>query len=441
MNIFVPGAYTWGNKGDAALVVGFLDWLRTDYAADHIEITSFTPELDGDRYGVPAHHMVVRPMAIWRRAADFVASRIPGLRHLLSRYRLACARISYVWLPVWVVMYRRAPRVASILGARSLWRLTRSIDRADFVFTVPGGYLLAPREVDDWWLYHVPNIYLAKALGKSVVLGPSSIGPFATGHKRAAAKLLSYVDLIVLREELSRSFLSELGVNEDIVTISPDIAFRHRPGPMSNLGEAVLEQIAQLRRDEHGGVVGVSVRHHTFPGSLSPEADFARYIDAVESTLVALSGDGAQVVIFSQTEEDWVVSNLLSDALSSRGIRHLLADRDLTPSDLQRLYGEIDLLIGTRMHANILALTMGTPVVAIAYEPKTMGILQSIGLSEWGVWIDEVRSDSLLEISRAAWKERGPLRFRVQAAQGELQGRFAEIADQVRTRLRIDVDD
>lgn len=434
MKIFVPGAYTWGNKGDAALVNGFLEWLRADFSASEVELTSFTPALDQQHYGVRVHHMVVRPMALWRRGADIALSRSARLRFLLSRYRLLAARVSYLWIPIWVSMYRKAPSIARLLGFRSLWSLTRSIDSADLVFTVPGGYLLAPREVDDWWLYHVPNIFLAKALGRPVILGPSSIGPFAPGHKKAAARLLANVDLIILREELSRPFVAELGVREHSILVSPDIAFRHAPDALGAAGTRLRREISDARRTREG-VVGVSVRQHSFPGSMQPKADFARYLGAVEEALAQLYLDGALVVVFSQTEEDWAVSQLLSSMLSKRSVPHILADPSLTPSDLQRLYGELDLLVGTRMHANILALTMGTPVVAIAYEPKTMGILRSIGLEDWGVWIDEVDSETMVERSMAAWSDRLDRRTAVRAAQAGLDDKFSQVAGEVSSRL------
>lgn len=434
--IFAPGAYTWGNKGDAALVTAFLRWLKEDFKAEEVELTSFTPAGDASRYGVVVHHMVVRPMNFGRRATEFLFSTSATLRAGLTRYRLLQAKLSYSWLPAWVRLYRAAPRIARFVGRRSLYTLTKRIDESRFVFTVPGGYLLAPRNVDDWWLYHVPNIRLGKLLGKKVILGPSSIGPFADSHKAAAARLLADVDGIIIREERSRQYLREAKVPESLVLRSPDIAFLHDPVEPSALGEEVLRTLRRLK-SRHTGLVGVSVRHHTFPAHDHPDEMFRTYMDAISESLAMLSLNGAGIVLVSQTEEDVSTTQDLASLLRRRDVPFVQADPGLTPSDLQRLYGELDLLIGTRMHANILALTMGTPVVGIAYEPKTIGILESIGLEQWGLWIDAVGDGHLEALVDKAWASRAETRASVKHGTASIRDQFKDVAQLVIDRFEL----
>ncbi len=40
----------------------------------------------------------------------------------------------------------------------------------------------------------------------------------------------------------------------------------------------------------------------------------------------------------------------------------------------------MDLFLGTRLHSNIFALVAGVPVVAVAYQYKTFGLMEMIGL-------------------------------------------------------------
>ena len=44
-----------------------------------------------------------------------------------------------------------------------------------------------------------------------------------------------------------------------------------------------------------------------------------------------------------------------------------------------KTYGGISLLLGMRMHSNIIAATQGVPFVAVAYEYKTQGIARDLG--------------------------------------------------------------
>ena len=47
------------------------------------------------------------------------------------------------------------------------------------------------------------------------------------------------------------------------------------------------------------------------------------------------------------------------------------------------MYGCLDLLVGTRFHSVIFAMTASVPVLAIEYEHKTSGIMHDLGLDEW----------------------------------------------------------
>ncbi len=63
----------------------------------------------------------------------------------------------------------------------------------------------------------------------------------------------------------------------------------------------------------------------------------------------------------------------------------------------------------TRLHAGILALRLGSPLLAIAYQPKVNDVLESVGLSKSIVGIDRV--DTLSERIREV--ERVPGSFRL----------------------------
>ena len=64
--------------------------------------------------------------------------------------------------------------------------------------------------------------------------------------------------------------------------------------------------------------------------------------------------------------------------------RTFLVIDDLSPNQLAELYGAAKLVIATRFHAVVLAITGGTPVIAIPYfGVKTQGSLSDLGLSEY----------------------------------------------------------
>ena len=63
-----------------------------------------------------------------------------------------------------------------------------------------------------------------------------------------------------------------------------------------------------------------------------------------------------------------------------------------------KVYGEIDLLLGMRMHSNILAATQSTPFAAIAYEYKTEGISKQLSMEKYCIRCENVNESRLIKI-------------------------------------------
>ena len=79
---------------------------------------------------------------------------------------------------------------------------------------------------------------------------------------------------------------------------------------------------------------------------------------------------------------------------------------EYSPRQLSSIYGNMDIHIGTRMHSNILAMLSGTPVVAIQYEFKTSGLMDSIGLNDFVVDVNQIDPESLIHLVEKAISEK-----------------------------------
>lgn len=462
VEVLAPGFYTWKNKGDVALIQAFARWLDDAYGRAHVTFTSFDPPGDEARLGLPMIDMATRPERPVHRWTARVAGRLGPARSALVGARISGFAATAVLLRGWARLHRRDPALAAKIAPAHLSRLARAIDRADVVVAVPGGYLNAPKRTDDWWLFHLTTLLLARELGKPPVLGPCSLGPYAGVHARIAREALSRCDAILLREARSAEILDALGVPARLVHETPDMAFRFDAEPLSVEGVAVLERVRAFARGVDGSgrvavsdgvaarsddtatvhrgdtaargddaaqpaggapLVGVSVRPHHYPGHADGPAMQRRYLEALAGSVRQLADrDGVRIVVVPQTGSDLVIGRELGALL---GPAALVLEDDLTPSDLQALYAELRLLVGTRMHANILALGVGVPVVGIAYEPKTAGILEQLGLGDWAIPIDAVDDGRLERLVRERWDD---------ADRGAHQAR--EAADAARERLR-----
>jgi polysaccharide pyruvyl transferase WcaK-like protein len=56
---------------------------------------------------------------------------------------------------------------------------------------------------------------------------------------------------------------------------------------------------------------------------------------------------------------------------------------DYTPEEIEGIFGQMSLLIGTRMHSLILAAAVNTPMIAIAYESKVGAFMERINQGKW----------------------------------------------------------
>jgi colanic acid/amylovoran biosynthesis protein len=128
--------------------------------------------------------------------------------------------------------------------------------------------------------------------------------------------------------------------------------------------------------------------------------------------------------------DDPAVSRLVRErCLSSQDVEVLEDDLDL--AELRNLYEGLDLLVGTRMHANLLAMTTGVPVVAIAYEAKTQGIMEQLGLERYVIDISRLRTDELISLVAQAWERRQALREHVRGRLGPLRRQALEWLEEV----------
>jgi len=386
IRVFAPGAYAYRNKGDATLVLAFIAWLRTAFEDPEITLTSFEPS-DSMHYGVPVLEMATRPMRPLKLAGHRIGGRVPGVRRLIPRLVHAYTTTVCRLLRGWASVYRSQPEIAARLAPPHILRLARAIDAADLVITIPGGFLLAPALADDWWLFHLPTLELARALGKPVVLSPCSIGPFAGFHRAVAGRFLRGCERMYVREEWSRDYVLGLGVSPERVAYCPDLAFMFGDGDVESIEPIELPGVDS---GEDRPLLGISVRWHSFPGADDPRAKRRLYMKALADTADSIvEHHGARVVIVPQTLEDLKAGRELYREISNRGDVVLLED-DLSPAELRRVYARCRILLGTRMHANILAMGVNTPVAAIAYQPKTTGIMAVMGLDDWVLSIDDV---------------------------------------------------
>ena len=248
----------------------------------------------------------------------------------------------------------------------------------------------------------------AQNLGVRYALVGHTLGPVETRLGRALMRrVVNGASLVVVREELSAAFVNdELGLNlGDRLAVSPDVAFVTEPAD----ADRVRDLVGCHARDERVAILVPRSYHHR-----DDVRDSRLVGELVRLGRLALHTSMATVVlVFSQClgptaiEDDRIIARRVAAA----DPRFRLVEDDLAPAEVAQLFSMSRFVVAVRLHAVILALSVGTPVHAIEYfTNKTRGVLASFGLDEHWSEFDSFDAERALgQISQLIESARGQL--------------------------------
>lgn len=271
---------------------------------------------------------------------------------------------------------------------------------ADLVISTGGTYLvdyynLTPRIVD----YRITQL-----LNKPLVLYTQTIGPFANRkYRRVLRILLNKAELILLRDKESKENLVDIGVTEPPLVVSADAVFSLTiPG---DLNDARNVSYPRKRRP----AIAISVREWHHFRNCSSEDGMRRYLKAIRGAVCSLvQRHGADVTFLSTCQgipeyhtDDSEVAQQVYSSLPTTVQQKVTVDNGFyKPTRLQDRIKAYDFVIATRLHMGILSLTVGTPVLPIAYEPKTTQLFRRMGLASWVTDIEDIDTSFINKLDR-----------------------------------------
>ena len=349
LRALVVNAYTMGNWGDTAITEGLIDALR----------------LAG--FG----HVSLAPVD-WRtrEAGRIMADADQIVPPLANLYDVPHAlRMSKPSTLAWVM--------SRIVRARLGWppdQATASYHTADLVVSVGGGFLGGAKAGAN--LVKVANIQAGVMAGKPTIVAPVSVNPCSPNVARTLRWGLRGT-VVFGRDTASVGRLRDLGLD---ARFAPDLALR--APSLRTASERCL-----LDGSLPSGVIGWSPRtyraEHTAWGR--PDAAEDRTLEAVRSILAASNYRLRfipHVRAGTLDDDTYAVDRLIARLTSDERSKTEVALAPATLAESVLAFAPLDLLITSRMHAAISALAVGTPAIAIAYEPKVVGILDDLGLGD-----------------------------------------------------------
>lgn len=388
MNILISNIYSWKNKGDAGIVIAMLDDIRNQFPSANIFLSSYDHEDEGKYgdYGFYCNILTLFKNKYLYKKTEILQRLFYVIRQIDFKFRIV---IFTILLKINIYPFWIFPNIIS--------EKIKSYKTFDLVVACGGGYLMTVKKTrlfekifrcNDLNLFCY-DFYIAKLFHKPYILYNQSIGPFNNSADfRALKKFIRGANVIICREEITFRRLTELGINN--IVQGADIAF--------NLMSKECDILNGYNYNKDNINIGITVRNWLNPKDQSKyENEIVHFICSEISENKNTHFYFMPQVIFERVDDnDLIVSQKINEKIIGQYKDNIdIITDDLHPSELKYIIGKMDYFIGTRMHSNIFSLSSYVKTIAIAYEPKTVGIMEMLGLGNYSILMQELHADLL----------------------------------------------
>ena len=272
------------------------------------------------------------------------------------------------------------------LPVLSDYAFLRALKDTDLVISTGGHHVttLLSEDAVSEQLYDMGLVLLAK---KPLVLWSQSIGPLDFNdpiNGRYVRNVLQRTSHIFLRDRQSDEVLRRIDLNGATV---------HRTlESVLGLNDLCQAYVPPSRRRPTIGIAIYATQHR-------PAEERIRYVRMMASLVDHAFARGLRVRFFPMEirgtgpDDRPLIHEILRESMHRTEVT---VEPDMeTPQHLSEV-SKCRYFVGHKTHAVIFALTVGTPLLAIAYHPKTQDFMQQYGLGAFCVGDRSLQSDDLL---------------------------------------------
>jgi colanic acid/amylovoran biosynthesis protein len=325
------------------------------------------------------------------------------------------------------------------------------------------------------FIEHSKEILLAILLKKPIVMYAESVGPFNNSLSKFVAKrALNKVNLITLREEVSREYLVELGVKKPPIYVTADPAFLLKSAPEARISEILDREGIELG---NRSVIGITLSSAT---NLKQEAKKSRivalisliymlgryflpetivrgilgvfkhigYIERFQTRYITQVTDSNIIDhIVESLDVDVVIvphirqEGIFEDSNIAREIRQLTKNQGrikviqniYTSEELKGIIGTCDMFISSRMHAAIAAMSQCIPTILIPVSQRHYGIMRMMGQKKYVC--SRFTFEEVIPKVEAAWSNRDKIRCEMKSRIEKIKEASLRNAELVKTLI------
>jgi polysaccharide pyruvyl transferase WcaK-like protein len=303
-----------------------------------------------------------------------------------------------------------------------IYRIARFVRTLDLLIVSGGGQL------DDFWggpWGHPWSMLLWTALARGfgvpvVYLGVGLDGLHAKLSRRFSLLALRMATRRLFRDAYSYDQFRSFGLVKQS-SVCPDLAFslaidvpKRQDATSPPQRFAVISPISRKTWSQHQTDIHV------------------RYMDALTEVgrELALRGCALRIVC-SQTVMDIDDAQVLANKLRSVGVSDVEVEDASNVGDFIHVVREAELVVASRLHAVILALVAGCPVLALAHLPKVKAVMSAIGLGGYCLPLQLIEIAPLRELARQALEHNRDLQEHINREVALFRARLAEIFDEI----------
>ena len=269
-------------------------------------------------------------------------------------------------IPVNRIHARNVIRIRT--GISGLKKLQRDIRACDMIIDLTYGDSFSDiYGKKNFYLYFVPKL-LAMEAGVPLVIGPQTIGPFKSRMaENETRKLLEKVKWIFVRDKESQIYTEKLLLSTERIYLTSDLAMEL---PYNSQKYWIYKD-----GNLHVGI-NVSLLLWESASDFGIHLDYHEYIRKLISTLLKRNYHVHLIahVYDKQPFNEYSLVRLLHEEFPQT----IAAPEFENPVDAKAYISNMDLFIGSRMHATIAALSSLTPVIPVAYSRKFTGLFQTL---------------------------------------------------------------
>jgi len=254
------------------------------------------------------------------------------------------------------------------VSRKSIKDIIKAVLKCDLLIS-GGGSLLQDVTSKKSILYYLMIIWAALFFRKKVFIYSQGIGPILSRiNRRLTAATLRSVHGIVVRDESSKELLMEIGVPGDRIIVTADPVLRIRRAELAAGREILIRE--GFTPDPGRMTVGFAIRE---------KKTDSNFVEEICISIRRLTEEyQAQIVLIPfHYSEDMAVIEELEKRLGKDVccIKH----KYLT-NEMLSIIGNMDVLVGVRLHALIHAAIMNVPMIAVSYDPKINSFMHSIDM-------------------------------------------------------------